>query len=208
NNYVVLEPDPLIVWNFEEVSAPIEVSYGINKEVNAEEITNTITIPISDKIVQQNLVEERKSPSSPNILLILQLISIPIFGMIIVSIYKFSGKSQKIESDNDENIDEEIRRKELQLIGYVESELRHGVDMSQIRNELLSKHWPEKIIYGVFKILSQRDKNMLNHYVRKVSLEIKRLKIDGLGKQEIIDFLRTKKRYPLSLIESGFRYAS
>jgi len=46
--YEVVDPDPLIVWNFANIKEEIEVSYGIKGSVSAEEIAQSTTLPVGD----------------------------------------------------------------------------------------------------------------------------------------------------------------
>ena len=206
-NYKVIESDPLVVWNFEDVDIPVEVTYGIRGRVEVENLSKAVTVPISQQIVEDTFAEERKSPSQPLYKIILPLMLVPIFGILIIYYYKLSGSSKEKDGSMDEYQEEVIIRKQMQLVNYVESEIKRGVDMTHIRRELLAKHWPDNIIYDVFRALTQKDDRLLEYYIRKISIEVRRLMLKGLSREEITMFLIKKKHYSKVLIDKGFRYA-
>jgi hypothetical protein len=48
SNHKIIEPDPLILWSFPVISSETEISYGIKKKIDAEELETTKTIPLAE----------------------------------------------------------------------------------------------------------------------------------------------------------------
>lgn len=65
DNYEILDPDPIVIWYYEEVEGQVKVSYAVKKKVEIEQLGRTRSIPLSSQITNQSVASELESVIIP-----------------------------------------------------------------------------------------------------------------------------------------------
>ncbi|MBN2567179.1 hypothetical protein JXB02_03800 [Candidatus Woesearchaeota archaeon] len=123
---IVIEADPLIMWQFERLEAPVELSYTVKKEL---ETVNTSTVPIAELVTLEEV-------SQPQVLW--RLAIIPVVGIILIFFARFQhhgGSITKAEKAIEKE-SKEIANYLEKLADYVALELERGSPDMEIRTQL------------------------------------------------------------------------
>jgi len=121
---VIIEDDPLIMWQFERLEAPVELSYTVKGEV---EVVNTTTIPIAEEVT----LEEIKQPQ-----VLWRLALIPIVGVILIFFSRFQKHDLKKAQKTIEKESKEMIGYLEKLSNYIAMELERGLSTDQIKDQL------------------------------------------------------------------------
>lgn len=62
DNYEILDPDPVVIWYYEEVEGEVKASYAVKKKVDVRELGNTRSIPLSTQITNESAVSKERDP--------------------------------------------------------------------------------------------------------------------------------------------------
>jgi len=145
SNYEVIEPDPLIVWNFAAIDSNIDISYGVKKIIDTELLKETKTVPITGKIIEKDQIERFSLFS-----IIFPAFMTFIIAYIVIFFHKFTvtRESNRLMMRNKEKelVDITLRR----LTTYIENNVARGIDGNHIEYYLLKKGWPKVFVNAAF----------------------------------------------------------
>lgn len=127
-NYTIIKPDPLVVWYFAEIKGGIELVYGIQKEIGADNLEEIKTLLVAEDI-------------GVNFRSFLPFILVPILGIMLI--YATKSITLAVEKSRESEIKE--------IADFIIASTKKGVSKENIISELKKAGWPEKTITKAFK---------------------------------------------------------
>ncbi len=143
-NFKVISDDPLIVWQFSELSSKIDLTYEVGKDINIEDCEKeSVVLALAEQI--ENM--ERGSASSSYWKIILASLMVPIVGFGVVYFQKFGGKNEMEEfiEKTAETIKQDIAK------GYYKDQ----ASINNLKLQLYKNGWDVKSIEELFKKLGE-----------------------------------------------------
>ena len=143
-NFQVISDDPLIVWQFSELSSKIDLTYEIGKDIDIEDCEKeSVILALAEQI--ENM--DNGSPSSSYWKIILASLLVPIVGFGVVYFQKFGGKNEMEEfiDKTAETIKQDIAR------GYYKDQTA----LNQLKLNLYKNGWDVNSIETLFDKLKK-----------------------------------------------------
>jgi hypothetical protein len=132
-NYKIIKDDPIVMWHFAEVNDEIDLSYSVNKKLDAECIAQLKALPIADEIGDK-INYWSKSVFYPVLIL-------PIIGGLIIYLSKHSSGIGK-KSPEDQKL--------MEVNSLVSMKRQQGKDDATIMQELREAQIDETLIGKIF----------------------------------------------------------